>query len=173
MFYIKTFNNQNCLLNNDCYKYTHILHFYVYFFSNSFRPFSNYICEWELVVTNLLTKMVLTLVLQELWPTLSNYFCTSSLQINPIYSCQLPHQFSHRPFAVPPYQRTCCFLFFAGRLQVQPRCFLSLILDGGSNRYMNDSSSVDHFSTFFRVFFLSVSDRSWSPNKKGLDSFLW
>lgn len=28
------------------------------------------------------------------------------------------------------------------------KCFLSLILDGGSNRYVNYSSSLDHFSIF-------------------------
>lgn len=39
----------------------------------------------------------------------------SSLQINPIYSCQLFNQFSNRPFTVPPYQFNYCLLS-AGRL---------------------------------------------------------
>lgn len=33
-------------------------------------------------------------------------------------------------FYTTPYQCACCFLVFAGRLQVQPRCFISLILNG-------------------------------------------
>lgn len=74
-------------------------------------------------------------------------------------------------FYTSPYQCACCFLLFAGRLQVQPRCFISLILDEGSHRYMNYSLPLDRSSSFskmkvFRVFFLSVSGSSLPPNKK-------
>lgn len=76
-------------------------------------------------------------------------------------------------FYTSPYQCACCFLLFAGRLQVQPRCFISLILNVGSDRYINYSLSIDHFNSFskmyvFRVFFLSVSDSSLPTNKKEL-----
>lgn len=54
-------------------------------------------------------------------------------------------------FYTSSYQCACCFLLFAGRLQIQPGSFISFILEEGSNRYMNYSLSLDHFSSFSKI----------------------
>lgn len=108
-----------------------------------------------------LTKMVLTLVLQELWPILSNSFCMSSLQINPIYSCQLFNQFSNRPFTVPPYQFNYCLLS-AGRLHdSSPQFWMKGAIDKLIILYLLT------ISVFFQNGKMSFFS-SLSPNKRGL-----
>lgn len=125
----------------------HILHFMSIFI---LRPFSNYVCEWELVLTDFLIKSVDTGTAGALTDTQQLLLPIQSLNQSNLLPSALQSVLL-LAFYTSSINVPAVYFSLQGGCRLQPSSFISFILEEGSNRYMNYSLSLDHFSSFPKI----------------------